>query len=379
MAANGTAAAVVGAIGMAGPGLASPAAASMPVLSPAPAAAQDPGRWAVEPAPDGGAVVTWTSSEVLPIGGARPEFLLDGVALGPVLVDPDGRTLRLAEPVAVPPDPADLDVELSGRLLDEPAPPAATRAATDPAPAGPILPDDPTVSGPYAVADADYQLPSFRFGQMRQLEMVGHIVAPVAAPGARPVVLLLHGRHDWCYVPEGQNGGAYDWPCQSPSIPVPSHLGYTYVQELLASQGYLTVSVSANGINGQDGMLEEGGADARAALVRRHLDALPDLDALADLGVTADLDRVVLIGHSRGGEGVNRAAETIPRSTRRTGWWGRCCSGPRTSAVRRRRTCPRCRCCRSATATCRTCRAGCSPTWRGMPRPMTMRCTAPSW
>ena len=88
-------------------------------------------------------------------------------------------------------------------------------------------------------------------------------------------MLLLHGRHDWCYVPEGQNGGAYDWPCQSPSIPVPSHLGYTYVQELLASQGYLTVSVAANGINGQDGMLEEGGADARAALVRRHSTRCP--------------------------------------------------------------------------------------------------------
>ncbi len=310
---NGVAAALVGVIGTAGlSGLASPATASMPASVPSASEPQDPGRWTIEPAPDGGASVTWTSPEVLPVGGARPEFLLDGVALGPVLMDPDGRTLRLADPLTVPPDPADLDVELSGRLLDEPAPPTAPRAAADPAPAGPILPDDPTVPGPYAVADADYQLPSFRFGRMRQLEMVGHVVAPVTAPGPRPVVLLLHGRHDWCYVPEGQNGGAYDWPCQSPSIPVPSHLGYTYVQELLASQGYLTVSVSANGINGQDGMLEEGGADARAALVRRHLDALEDLSALADLGVTADLDRVVLIGHSRGGEGVNRAAETIP-------------------------------------------------------------------
>lgn len=60
--------------------------------------------------------------------------------------------------------------------------------------------------------------------------------------------------------------------------------------------------------------LDDGGAQARSSLVRLHLAQWADWDsdrskapeAVRDVS-HADLDRVVLVGHSRGGEGVNRA------------------------------------------------------------------------
>ena len=79
---------------------------------------------------------------------------------------------------------------------------------------------------------------------------------------------------------------------------------------MLASQGYATVSVRVNGINAQDDGVADAGADARATIVEAHLDHWVDLAA----GHQVDLSRVVLVGHSRGGEGVDRASIQIPLS-----------------------------------------------------------------
>jgi hypothetical protein len=79
---------------------------------------------------------------------------------------------------------------------------------------------------------------------------------------------------------------------------------------VLASQGYVTVSIAANGINAQDGELLDAGAAARSRLVRAHLDHWATETAAGRR--QADLGRVVLVGHSRGGEGVARAALEIP-------------------------------------------------------------------
>ncbi len=91
---------------------------------------------------------------------------------------------------------------------------------------------------------------------------------------------------------------------------MPSYLGYEYVQRLLASQGYATVSISANAINAQDFDSADAGASARSALVRHHLALVAQWTA--DPGKPrwfgrVDLDDTVLVGHSRGGEGVARA------------------------------------------------------------------------
>ena len=142
------------------------------------------------------------------------------------------------------------------------------------------------------------------------IEMVGHVVepAPGEATGPRPLVLFLHGRHSVCYNPtDPDDFGGDNWPCRAPFAEIPSHLGYDYIQQVLASQGYATVSVRVNGINAQDWRLPDGGADARAAIVQKHLDGWVDLAA----GHQVDLDQVILVGHSRGGEGVDRASIQI--------------------------------------------------------------------
>ncbi|MBE7163089.1 MAG: hypothetical protein INR72_17765, partial [Williamsia herbipolensis] len=172
------------------------------------------------------------------------------------------------------------------------------------------LENDPGVAGRFATTSSDYTRPAVQVpGLSTPVEMVGHVVEPVAsaATGPRPLVVFLHGRHDYCY--QAAPGAANDrWPCTGVMREVPSHLGYRYVQQLLASQGFTTVSVRVNGINAQDAYLVDGGSAARATIVKRHLDYWASIAAAHQV----DLSRVVLVGHSRGGEGVDRASIRIP-------------------------------------------------------------------
>ncbi|MGA8847069.1 MAG: hypothetical protein WB471_10690, partial [Nocardioides sp.] len=184
-------------------------------------------------------------------------------------------------------------------------------AVTTAAPLASVLAaGDPGLPGTFPTTTTDYDLEPVKLPGMREpIEMVGHVVEPgSAAPSGRPLVLFLHGRHETCYDPSGNGRGTDTWPCPARLAEVPSHRGYDYLQQVLASQGYATVSVRVNGINAQDYRLADGGADARAAIVRRHLDHWVDLAAAHRV----DLDQVVLVGHSRGGEGASRAALQIP-------------------------------------------------------------------
>jgi hypothetical protein len=234
-----------------------------------------------------------------------------GAELGVPTVAEDGRTVRTTVVAGEPPRPADLDVVLSGQPLDEPprVEPSAPRARWT-APDRELLGVDPGEPGPLATTSSDYTLPSIGLpGMAEPVEMVGHVVQPSDRAPSRPLVLFLHGRHSSCYDPDDEETES-EWPCTGDYRPLPSHLGYRYVQQLLASQGYVTVSVAANGINAQDGELPDAGADARARLVRAHLDRWAAW--VADGEEQVDLRHVVLVGHSRGGEGVARAALELP-------------------------------------------------------------------
>ncbi|MFH7340256.1 hypothetical protein [Streptomyces sp. KHY 26] len=261
----------------------------------------------------------WRSDRPVPMGDARVEFRSGGRLLGVPRPGGDGRTFRL------PLDPArrngldGLQAWSGGRRLDGPtagAAPASPGSPVEPAPPSPLPANgvDPGRPGPYRTRTGEYTLKSVRLpGFAAPVEMRAVVVAPVGAPGERPLALFLHGRHYTCY--RGKDITA-DWPCKTGYQQVPSYRGYLRDQRLLASQGYLTVSVSANGINGQDDeSAEDGGAQARSSLIRLHLARWADwalhpatAPAIVRDAPRADLARVLLVGHSRGGEGVNRAA-----------------------------------------------------------------------
>ncbi|MCB0908643.1 MAG: hypothetical protein KDB63_16170 [Nocardioidaceae bacterium] len=261
--------------------------------------------------------VSWRSPERLPVTSDRPTIARSGASLGPSVISRDGRVVSVDVRSAVAPRARDLDVLLSGDRLDVTGDDVlgghrVTKAATPDARATTPLPDDPATPGPYEIVSSDYELaPVAEPGMDQPIEMVGHVVEPAAseATGPRPIVLFLHGRHSYCYNPKnGRDGG--DWPCLAPFQEIPSHLGYDYIQQVLASQGYFTVSIRVNGINAQDWALDDGGADARADIVEKHLDYWATQVAEHQLNPF----EVVLVGHSRGGEGVDRASLEIPLS-----------------------------------------------------------------
>ncbi|WP_157437658.1 hypothetical protein [Actinoplanes subtropicus] len=137
--------------------------------------------------------------------------------------------------------------------------------------------------------------------------------------GKMPVVVLLHGQQYPCYSAREQD---WDWPCPAGVRPYPSYRGYDYLGDALARDGYLVLSLSANGINNFMGV-----APQRAKVIYDHLglwrrlltsgggplagrftDPATGRKVAVDLRGHVDLARVGLMGHSVAGEGVMVAA-----------------------------------------------------------------------
>ncbi|MEW2117489.1 hypothetical protein AB0945_20315 [Streptomyces sp. NPDC005474] len=269
--------------------------------------------------------LVWRSDRAVPMGDARVAFYAGDQLLGRPLAAKDGRTYRLSLEEALKANGlkgakafSDLQVLAGGRRLDAAGQAAASSArrapVTLPAPE-PANPVDPGKPGSYRTVSGEYTLDSVKLpGMAVPVEMKAVVVAPTGTTGRRPLALFLHGRHSTCYKPDG-NDVSGEWPCPAGEKQIPSYRGYLRDQKLLASQGYVTVSISANGINAQDAPLEDAGAQARSSLIRQHLahwaDWMahrPSAPAIVRSAPPADLSRVLLVGHSRGGEGVNRAA-----------------------------------------------------------------------
>jgi len=286
------------------------------------------GRWiARTDAGAAGTELVWRAPAPLPVTGARPELRVPAPGGPRVVAVPrlraDGRTLTVGLGELGGVDTAELQVWLGGDRLDRAGrvAPAYGTGATGGGGGGGIttvpveeLAVDPGAPGGRTVqAPFDYDVAPLPWREFtRPMEVIGHAVLPRGVDDA-PLVLFLHGRHQPCYR-DGSGEGAF--PCGRRQ-PVPSQLGYDYLQRRLATQGYASVSVAANAINAQDFRSLDGGAAARSALVRHHLRLIGDW--AADPGRPrwfgrVDVERTVLVGHSRGGEGVARAVLDTRRS-----------------------------------------------------------------
>lgn len=106
--------------------------------------------------------------------------------------------------------------------------------------------------------------------------------------GPFPLVLIVHGNHNMSDISEG---------------------GYDYLAELLASRGYIVVSIDENFLNSSLSNLEgglESENDARAWLLLEHLRIWHtwNMNEQNPFYQLVDINNIALIGHSRGGEAV---------------------------------------------------------------------------
>ncbi|MFI5735086.1 Calx-beta domain-containing protein [Kribbella sp. NPDC051587] len=258
----------------------------------------------------------------MPIRNALPLIAVNGVPVGAARQSEDSRTLTtISRDVSVL-KAKDVRLIWSADLGRNKAQPgkAPTGDTTDAewlkAPQGPPLAVDPGAAGPYAVDKAEYNLGDqavYLPGLGEKSEILGKVYSPHGAVGARPLVIFLHGRNPFCYGNAAQDGASV-WPCRSGEKPVPSYAGYDGPATALASNGYQVVSISANAVNAFDGSTYDQGAQARAELILDHLALWKQWSTTGGgpfgsrfVG-KVDLSNVGLMGHSRGGEGVVRAA-----------------------------------------------------------------------
>lgn len=176
----------------------------------------------------------------------------------------------------------------------------------------PALPGSLSVSSmEYNLGDLAYTTPTFPL----PLEIRGSVHYPsTLSAGPFPVLMFLHGRHETTFqtsTPSNSNG---DWPPAAGYESITSFQGYDYMAQLMASHGYIVISISANAINADDNSLADRGMPARADLMQHHLDLWNAWNTVggAPFGTTfvgaLDLTRIGTMGHSRGGEGAVRHA-----------------------------------------------------------------------
>jgi hypothetical protein len=195
------------------------------------------------------------------------------------------------------------------------------------APAFATLPD-PGVADPNTpVTRVEYTygnqafVPTELIGTGRAVEVTASVHYPANLEGGPfPLVAIVHGGFNTCGpgVFDLSTGLGNPWPCPPNTEITPSYVGYDYIAEVLASHGFIVVSISANGVNAAIFDLSGStGGDrlARAELLQHHLDLWSTFTTNVEpifqglfVG-KVDLDRVGTMGHSLGGSAVLRHVE----------------------------------------------------------------------
>ncbi len=186
----------------------------------------------------------------------------------------------------------------------------------------------------------------FKTNLASPVELAASVRRPVNLSGGPfPLIVFLHGNH---VTSTNGTNALTQWPLTGNQTAIPSYLGYEYIAKVLASYGDIVISISSNGINGQNQGADQGTL-ARAELIHEHLDLwnafntgqttitstagmaasatpLPIPAAVVALGALfkgkVNMNDVGLMGHSRGGEGVvdevryNEGLESVHPETR---------------------------------------------------------------
>jgi hypothetical protein len=129
------------------------------------------------------------------------------------------------------------------------------------------------------------------------------VVGAPDGPGSFPVVLIMHGSHPACLIDDV-------WPCAEEKEQ-PNYAGFAYLVEALAEAGYVALSINVNAEH-TFAFGEVPPTVRTKQLIDAHLEELAAAAAGEsnkfglDLTGRADLSRMVWVGHSRGGDFINR-------------------------------------------------------------------------
>jgi hypothetical protein len=182
--------------------------------------------------------------------------------------------------------------------------------------------DDPTALNLHPVGERDFDGGTvvlflanrrLRGNVFYPADRAGRDVPFKAGLGLVPIVFLLHGNHETLHNPAVRLDEACPQDLPVGFVTTENFRGYEYLQRLLARMGMISVSVDCNETNCAG--FSASNIHFRAALLRaavRHFRSLHAGGGSVFSG-KIDFSKVALFGHSRGGEAVLVAAETIPQ------------------------------------------------------------------
>jgi hypothetical protein len=165
---------------------------------------------------------------------------------------------------------------------------------------------DPGVTGPLAITTEEYDFGDQAFtavGASHAIELRAVVHHPVDLTGGPlPLLVFVHGGDAPCHRKKRTSAA---WPCAPGFTPIPSYRGYDYLGEVLASNGFIVVSISVDGINAFPEV-----ADETEQLIQKHLDILNMFNTVGGppfgnkfVG-KIDMNRIGTMGHSLGGQAI---------------------------------------------------------------------------